>query len=106
MTSGAYERRICPACGAKGRMTTVSLLLGIPGVAEPPAIAGSRCSKCRCESVGQHIVRRAHRVVGPEEIEARMIVIAQEIRHLEDTIQSRLLDIADFKLVLKALRQQ
>lgn len=106
MSSGSYTRRVCPACGTKGRLTSVSIVFGM-GSIEPPPITGSRCGKCGCESVGGRVVKRARPgPPGSEEIVARIAVIEAEIIRIEASIESKQADVGDLKAVHDALQEK
>lgn len=101
MTSGAYERRECPACGVKGRMTSCGIFLSAPDGIEPPYISGSRCSSCKSESVSGVVVRRGRGAPGREELEARITVLTREIASVESSIKAKQDDLADLRKVLE-----
>lgn len=100
MTSGGYARRACPACGAKGTLTSATLAFG----PDAPPIAGSRCRKCRCESAGGRVVRRGRAAPGREEELARLAVVDLEIEDVEASVRSKMADLEELRRVAAALR--
>lgn len=110
MTSGAYTRRQCPACGAKGRLTSAMIYAGVPnragGETEIAMLSGSRCSNCKAEIVRGLVVRRGREKPGPAEIIARKQVIHAEIRELEAKQASIKQSIVELTLIYQLLRME